>query len=71
MVLYWDNPIEKVLGKDNYVRLDKIIQFENYDDLVKFRRQKDCLSIDKLNELLKDIKNIMKIIKYLKIDRYS
>ena len=52
-VLFWDNPVEKVIDKDSYVRLDGIIQFENYEGLVKYRRQKDCLSKDKLNDLLK------------------
>ena len=55
-VLFWDNPVEKVIDKDSYVRLDGIIQFENYDDLVKYRRQKDCLSKDKLKDLLKHYK---------------
>ena len=55
-VLFLDNPVEKVIDKDSYIRLDGIIQFENYDDLVKYRRQKDCLSKDKLKDLLKHYK---------------
>ena len=55
-VLYWDNPVKKVIDKDSYVSLDGIIQFENYDGLIKYRRQYDTLSKEKLNGLLESYK---------------
>ncbi len=47
-VIYADNPYETVIDKDSYMQLDTTIQIEYFDDIVKFRRQVNKLSKDKL-----------------------
>ncbi|MCD8011912.1 MAG: hypothetical protein LUG99_01805 [Lachnospiraceae bacterium] len=48
-VIYCDNPPETVIDKDSYVQLDNTFKLELYDELVKYRRQSDKLSSEKLN----------------------
>lgn len=47
-VIYCDEPQETVIDKDSYVQLDNTLKVELYDELVKYRRQADKLSKDKL-----------------------
>ena len=54
-VIFCDNPKESVIDKDSYIQLDNTFKIELYDDLVKYRRQTDKLSSDKLNGTDKEI----------------
>ncbi len=47
------NPIESVIDKDSFVQIDNIIQLENFPQLEKKRRQKEKLSKEKFNKVLK------------------
>jgi hypothetical protein len=50
--IFCDNPHETVIDKDSYVQLDNSLKIEYFNDLSKFRRQKDKLSEGKLNSVL-------------------
>ena len=55
-VIFCDNPHETVIDKDSYVQLDNAFKLELYDELLKYRRQTDKLSAEKLNGVLKAYK---------------
>lgn len=48
-----NNPYETVIDKDSFVQVDNIIILENFSGLEKKRRQKDKLSDEKFNKVLK------------------
>lgn len=50
--IFYDNPVETVIDKDSYVQLDNTIKLENFVGLAAFRRQKEKLSENKLNDVL-------------------
>lgn len=52
-VIYCDEPKETVIDVDSYVQLDNIYRLELYDGIIRFRRQVDKLSKDKLDQVLK------------------
>lgn len=52
-VIYCDNPIETVIDKDSYIQLDNTFLVELYRGLIKYRRQEDKLSENKLKDVLK------------------
>ncbi len=52
-VIYCDEPIETVIDKDSYIQLDNTFLVELYEGLVKYRRQTDKLSEEKLKDALK------------------
>lgn len=47
-----NNPLEKVIDKDSFVRIDNIIQLENFPKLEAKRRQIDKLSEQKFKKVL-------------------
>lgn len=51
-VIYNDNPTETVIDKDSYIQLDNRYRIENCQELLRFRRQTDKLSSDKLSDVL-------------------
>ncbi len=51
-VIYCDDPQEKVIDKDSYLQLDNTFLIEIYDGLIKYRRQPDKLSKEKLKNVL-------------------
>ena len=55
-VLYCSDPLETVIDKDSYIQMDNTIQIELYDGLIKYRRQTDKLSYDKLKAVIKAYK---------------
>lgn len=50
--IYCDSPNETVIDRDSYIQLDNTIRIENFQDIVRFRRQPDKLSNDKLESVL-------------------
>lgn len=50
------NPLETVIDKDSFVQIDNIIQLENFPRLEEKRRQKDKLSKEKFDKVLKRYK---------------
>ena len=48
-----NNPYEIVIDKDSFVQVDNIIMLENFSGLEKKRKQKDKLSDEKFNKVLK------------------
>ena len=46
------NPYETVLYEDSYAQLNTKLTIEKFPELVTFRKTKDCLSNQKLKELL-------------------
>lgn len=51
-VIYYDNPRETVIDKDSYIQLDNKFMLELHNGLLKYRRQTDKLSSDKLNDVI-------------------
>jgi len=58
--IYCDNPNETVIDKNSYIQLDNKIQIEYFDDLIKYRRQPDKLSENKLEDVLEAYDNYHK-----------
>ncbi len=56
-VIKCHDPEETVIDKDSYIQMDNSIYIELYDDLVKFRRQRDTLSSEKLDDVIKAYDN--------------
>lgn len=48
-----NNPYETLIDKDSFVQVDNIIMLENFFGLEKKRKQKDKLSDEKFNKVLK------------------
>ncbi len=48
-----NNPYETLIDKDSFVQVDNIIMLENFSGLEKKRKQKDKLSDEKFNKVLK------------------
>ncbi len=47
-----ENPKENVISMDSYAQLNNRLKIEYFPELVKFRKTKEKLSKEKLNELL-------------------
>lgn len=56
-VIYCDDPQETVIDRDSYIQMDNSLFLEEYEGLTKYRRQKDKLSLGKLDEVLEDYYN--------------
>ena len=52
-----DDPKETVLYEDSYAQLNTKLTIDNFDELKLFRKTKDLLSKNKLNELLQDYRD--------------
>ena len=50
--IFCDNPTETVIDKDSYIQLDNRFRVQEFPALVRFRRQPDKLSENKLKEVL-------------------
>lgn len=50
--VFCDNPQETVIDKDSYIQLDNSFKIEYFDDLSRYRRQTDKLSLQKLDGVL-------------------
>lgn len=48
--IFCDEPDETVIDKDSYIQLDNTFKLEYFEDLKKFRRQRDKLSTAKLHD---------------------
>lgn len=55
-----NNPTETVITEDSYAQLNTKLTIERFNGLSMFRKTKDTLSKNKLNELLNDYKEYQK-----------
>lgn len=51
-----EKPKEKVISVDSYAQLNNTLTIENFPELIKYRRTRAKLSIDKLEDLINDYK---------------
>ena len=57
---FLDSENEKVIYVDSYAQLNNTLTIEYFPEIVKFRKTKDILSQDKLEDLIKDYKQYHK-----------
>lgn len=50
--IFCDDPAETVIDRDSYIQLDNSFRLENHQGLLRFRRQEDKLSCEKLEDVL-------------------
>lgn len=55
-----ESPKEKVIYVDSYAQLNNILTIEYFPELIKYRRMKDKLSKNKLDELLMEYEEYKK-----------
>lgn len=51
---FLDSDNEKVISVDSYAQLNNTFTIENFPELIKYRKTKEKLSTEKLNDLLND-----------------
>lgn len=51
---FLDSDNEKVISVDSYAQLNNTLTIENFPELIKYRKTKEKLSTEKLNDLLND-----------------
>lgn len=59
-VVLHSKPTETVIDEDSFIQMDNTYVLEKYNDLVKYRRQKDKLSPDKLASVIESYNDYRK-----------